>query len=705
MKIGILCNGIGDEKSLSIHSAKMLHEIFFHHHPILVFMESISRFFILSSLYLYSNTFEDFLHYYLDKKPINNIILYLQSFDYLFLVSHGEYGEDGGLQQFLTNNDISYIGPTTRCASLTFDKSKTMRLFWEHEICNPWFCEIYQDPSQLKTIMVRFPQLCIKPNQNGSSIGVGLFNSVETAILHAEHWKKKGIVLLEEIHHGREFTVSLFQKKVISITEIITTGIYSYEKKYFPSQDVQYNYTHAFSRECENEIKKKALQVFDFMDAQYFLRIDGFILSKDSSIIFTDTNSIPSFDIHSLFLKNQNHYQLFYSLTTLPPPQPNPQNKWVFVLMGGDSNEADVSLLSGNNVYFHLYNSKKYYPIPVYCRNNRYYILQYKEAFQSSVLDYNYFLYEKDSLDFDQFVTLIKSQNNSIVFIALHGGNGEDGRLQRMFEKEKILFTGSNSWICCLCMNKKLVFDKFPEISLPFQVVDLRYSLPSQLYQNKQSYINWNNNKKFIKPNADGSSFGACSIPDENTLLKYQDAWRLQQKKFQGITMSLNQYEYIISPYVPTDKIRVENGNLHWEKESGWLEGTIGFIGDLIFPPSICLNESGLLSLEEKFMSGKGINLTPPPLSIWDSNNIDIIKNNIRIVKNKLNITSYARIDFFYHAETRQFILIEINTLPGLTPATVFFQQAIQLDIYPLECIERILEIHSSKPTELDPLT
>jgi hypothetical protein len=195
-----------------------------------------------------------------------------------------------------------------------------------------------------------------------------------------------------------------------------------------------------------------------------------------------------------------------------------------------------------------------------------------------------------------------------------------------------------------------------------------------------------------MKPNQDGSSYGACPLYSYKDFVEYKDCW-IKKKRYYKNTALSNESIYILNPYLKTDRIHVENGQLVKINNTGWLEGTIGCLGNKIFNPSICLNESGMLTIEEKFMSGRGINLTPPPPEILDSEDIKNIKQTVLEILKKIGIKTYARIDFFYNCVKKQFILIEINTLPGLTPSTVLFHQSIQEQISPLELMENIIEL------------
>ncbi|MED6198179.1 hypothetical protein PIB30_063611 [Stylosanthes scabra] len=96
----------------------------------------------------------------------------------------------------------------------------------------------------------------------------------------------------------------------------------------------------------------------------------------------------------------------------------------------------------------------------------------------------------------------------------------------------------------------------------------------------------------------------------------------------------------IFEPFIETDEITMaskfknETANgLMWKGNSRWVEITVGVVGKRgsmhSLNPSVTVKETGdILSLEEKFQDGTGINLTPPPLSIMRYvNGISVIYN------------------------------------------------------------------------------
>ena len=85
-----------------------------------------------------------------------------------------------------------------------------------------------------------------------------------------------------------------------------------------------------------------------------------------------------------------------------------------------------------------------------------------------------------------------------------------------------------------------------------------------------------------------------------------------------------------------------------------------------------------VLTLEEKFMGGTGVNITPPPAeSAGEAAAADRVRQLAAVVANALGMRGYGRIDAFMERGTGRIIVIEANSLPGLTPATVIYHQAL----------------------------
>jgi D-alanine-D-alanine ligase len=108
-----------------------------------------------------------------------------------------------------------------------------------------------------------------------------------------------------------------------------------------------------------------------------------------------------------------------------------------------------------------------------------------------------------------------------------------------------------------------------------------------------------------------------------------------------------------------------------------------------VFPPSNSVAVDGILSIEEKFLPGAGENQTPAPLS---QEAIKLVQSEVKRAYIAVGCKGYSRVDCFYQ-DSGRVVILEINTLPALTPATCLFHQALEVGIKPMELIDRIVEL------------
>ena len=94
--------------------------------------------------------------------------------DLVFIALHGEYGEDGTVQQQLENRGIPFTGSKAETSRVCMDKNATKEKFVENSIpVAPWICventEALSEKISAQNIL--FP-VVVKPNSGGSSVGV-----------------------------------------------------------------------------------------------------------------------------------------------------------------------------------------------------------------------------------------------------------------------------------------------------------------------------------------------------------------------------------------------------------------------------------------------------------------------------------------------------------------------------------------------------
>ena len=128
-----------------------------------------------------------------------------------------------------------------------------------------------------------------------------------------------------------------------------------------------------------------------------------------------------------------------------------------------------------------------------------------------------------------------------------------------------------------------------------------------------------------------------------------------------------------------------------------------GSIAYEVFEPSESLAESEILSLEEKFLGGQGQNLTPSRFSKDPEEQASVsksVRDTLESVARALDVTGYCRIDAFVRifSDGRvETIIIEVNSLPGMTPATCIYHQASINGYKPFEFIREILKFGENR--------
>jgi D-alanine-D-alanine ligase-like ATP-grasp enzyme len=423
------------------------------------------------------------------------------------------------------------------------------------------------------------------------------------------------------------------------------------------------------------------------------------------------------------------------------------KRKKVAVVFGGETAEKQVSLMSGTNVWLKLRGSKIYEPQPFLLESRDSvwklpysYILNHTveeivENAKNANLDQErlFFLIEKVKIKlclqegdatekffipekhtFDEAI-----KDFPFVFLALHGGMGEDGTLQKVLENKKIKFNGSDSRVSHLCMDKWETNETLNKVKIDgvdvalhalFKINDIPKKENLELNTAHFRMLKKRLGTKTIigKPRGDGCSAGVVRLFNERDLATYIRLIKNKNTIAQAGTFT-NQRNSIDMPegevqdivfesFIETDTLRVNKGKIKYKPRSGYVEMTVGVFEEngkiRSLSPSITIAEDTILSVEEKFQGGTGVNITPPPKEIISEKKLDRLKSLIKKVAETVGLKGYARIDIFAHLKTGNIILIEINTLPGLTPSTVIYHQALaeKKPMFPKEFLEKIIK-------------
>lgn len=185
------------------------------------------------------------------------------------------------------------------------------------------------------------------------------------------------------------------------------------------------------------------------------------------------------------------------------------QNKKIAVLYGGISEEREVSLRSGKNVYKAL--------------------TSFEEIKDNCILI--------DVKNHYELVEILKKEKVEYCYNILHGSFGEDGSIQGLLDCLNIKYTGENTLVSSVCMNK--VYTK--RIWQSSKVPTADFILLKDIYNNKNNKINF---PLILKPISNGSSVGV-------SLIKTKKEFEEAIKKIEEIS------DYFIEPYIKGKEITV----------------------------------------------------------------------------------------------------------------------------------------------------
>ncbi|GIV32879.1 MAG: hypothetical protein KatS3mg031_0414 [Chitinophagales bacterium] len=412
----------------------------------------------------------------------------------------------------------------------------------------------------------------------------------------------------------------------------------------------------------------------------------------------------------------------------------------VAVLLGGISTERHISVESGRNIYEKLASSDKYEPVPVFLTGTleehqlykipvnillkdnaddiREKIITFR---QHPVLDaikraargitdkyaYESPLFEPIQITYEDLATEVDA-----VFIALHGRPGEDGRVQSKLDALHVPYNGSGVYSSRITINKFETNQILKQHG--FKVAGQTLVLKDDFLRHPQKIIQQVVSKHgfplIAKPVDEGCSSAVKKIASEEELkyyllMAFRDASQPDKKLADALKLKPKEEFPQLQTVLVEDFITRGNAKYFMEITCGMLthmadDGTIQYE---VFEPSETLAGGEVLSLEEKFLAGEGQNITPARLGANEEEYRFItscVKKDLERAAKILHIEGYCRIDAFVRVTKDmqvETIIIEVNSLPGMTPATCIFHQAALSGYTPYAFIDKILEFSFKK--------
>ncbi|MEO1362921.1 MAG: D-alanine--D-alanine ligase [Pseudomonadota bacterium] len=144
---------------------------------------------------------------------------------------HGRWGEDGCVQGLLEWLGIPYSHSGVLASALAMDKQRTKDVYRAAGL--PMVDSIIAPASDVRTRHVMVPPYVVKPNNEGSSVGVYLVHEAANGPPQLSD-DMPDDVMVEAFAPGRELTTTVMGTRPLGVTDIITDGWYDYDAKYKP---------------------------------------------------------------------------------------------------------------------------------------------------------------------------------------------------------------------------------------------------------------------------------------------------------------------------------------------------------------------------------------------------------------------------------------------------------------------------------------
>ncbi len=333
----------------------------------------------------------------------------------------------------------------------------------------------------------------------------------------------------------------------------------------------------------------------------------------------------------------------------------------VVVLAGGTSTERDVSLVSGRGIYQAL---KK--------NGHQVILLDVYLGYEGNIDG----IFERE-YDWTENISAISAQNPDLeqikalrpdgaknffgpnvltlckeadaVFMALHGANGEDGKIQACFELMGIPYTGTDFVSAAMAMDKGITKDLFKAYNIPTPV-----GIRLKKGETESEKVPF---PCIVKACCGGSSVGVCIARNaEEYKAAKEEAFKYDN-------------EVVIEQYI--------TGR----------EFSVGVMDGVALPVIEIAPKQGFYDYKNKYQADSTVETCPAELSAEQTARMQAIAED---VFRALRLKNYARMDFMMDADGAMYCL-EANTLPGMTPLSLLPQEAAAVGVSYEQLCEKIL--------------
>ena len=225
--------------------------------------------------------------------------LILEDIDKCFNALHGSLGENGSIPGLLNCLKIPYTHSGVQASCISINKSLTKYILSKEGIKFPKGLDLNIDKY---IVPINYNgNYVVKPNYEGSSIGIQLISKDSNDKVLSSFWKDKNNIIAEEYIEGKELTVGVLNGKSLCVTEIIAEDnkFYDYNSKYKKNGS-----KHILPANIPDSVKKLAFEwserSYKFLNCRGIIRADFRYNEKNNELFMLEINTHPGMTQTSL---------------------------------------------------------------------------------------------------------------------------------------------------------------------------------------------------------------------------------------------------------------------------------------------------------------------------------------------------------------------------------------------------------------------
>lgn len=272
-------------------------------------------------------------------------------------------------------------------------------------------------------------------------------------------------------------------------------------------------------------------------------------------------------------------------------------------------------------------------------------------------------------MDLGSFVRDVQSKRIDVVFNALHGRGGEDGAFQGLCELLRIPYTGSGIAASAIAMDKVATKEIYKKAGIPIakQFIIHPGAYHSAASKNILRRKIMRLHPFIVKPVSDGSSVDVLIKPSIASL-------------FKQLPLLAKKYPVLLA-----------------EEFIEGRECTVGVLDQQALPAVEIRPKKGSYTYEAKYQTDTTEKLCPAPLTPQQTKKAQVLALKAH---RALGCEMYSRTDMILHPK-RGWIVLETNTLPGLTPMSLLPREARVAGYTFEEVLQRLLDMALARAKRL----